>query len=122
MTEHCVLMAEGQCDGNCRACARRGRTRWLQDRKGYRFPIATDVTGRTHVYNSVPLDLVPRLSEVLATGVAALRLDLHTESPDEVSAAVARVRRAFGLTQAGIAEAATEPGATTAGHFFRGVT
>ncbi len=122
VTEHCVLMAEGQCDGNCRACARRGRTRWLQDRKGYRFPIATDVTGRTHVYNSVPLDLVPRLSEVLATGVAALRLDLHTESPDEVSAAVARVRRAFVLTEAGVAEAATEPGATTAGHFFRGVT
>jgi U32 family peptidase len=122
VTEHCVLMAEGECDRDCRACARRGRTRWLQDRKGYRFPIATDVSGRTHVYNSVPLDLVPRLSEVLATGISALRLDLHTESPDEVSAAVSRVRRALGLAEAGVAQEAAVPGPTTSGHFFRGVT
>jgi putative protease len=125
VTEHCVLMAEGECDRDCRGCTRRGRTRWLRDRKGYRFPVATDVAGRTHVFNSVTLDLVPRLSEVLATGVVALRLDLHTESPAEVGAAVARVRKALGLTEAGVGE---EPSvdatarATTAGHFFRGVT
>ncbi len=127
VTEHCVLMAEGECDRDCRACARRARTRWLEDRKGYRFPIVTDVTGRTHVYNSVPLDLVPRLPEVLATGIASVRLDLHTEAPVAVGDAVTRVRRVLDLTEAGMAsdgrEAATwstEP--TTAGHFFRGVT
>jgi putative protease len=122
VTEHCVLMAEGPCDQNCRGCQRRGRTRWLVDRKGYRFPVVTDVTGRTHVYNSVPLDLVPRLDAVLATGVTRLRLDLHTESPAEVSAMVARVRRAVSLIEAGVAEQTETLGESTAGHFFRGVT
>ena len=121
VTEHCVLMSEAECDRDCRACARRGRTWWLQDRKGYRFPIVTDVTGRTHVFNSVPLDLVPRIAEVLATGVTALRVDLHTESEAAVSAAVARVRRAMGLAESGISEEALTD-ATTAGHFYRGVT
>ena len=94
-------------------CARRARTRWLQDRKGYRFPVVTDVTGRTHVYNSVPLDLVPRLAEVLATGVASLRVDLHTESPAEAGAAVAQGAARAGSAEAGMASdgAAAEHGA-----------
>ncbi len=122
VTEHCVLMAEGECDRNCAGCARRARTRWLQDRKGYQFPIVTDVAGRTHVYNSVPLDLVPRLPQVIATGITGLRLDLHTESPAEVSAAVARARRAVAMCEVGIDESVEPDGQTTAGHFFRGVT
>jgi putative protease len=123
VTEHCVLMAEGECDHACRSCTRRSRTRWLQDRKGYRFPISTDVTGRTHIYNAVPLDLVSRLAEVLATGVTGLRLDLHTEDLSEIGALVERARRAIELARSGaVAENLDLAGATTSGHFFRGVT
>ncbi len=130
VTEHCVLMSEGECDRNCRGCSRRAQTRWLRDRKGYRFPVLTDVAGRSHIYNAVPLDLVPRLAEVLATGVRMLRLDLHSESPAEASTAVQRVRRAIGLAEAGVAPEPAEAEArraagdrqTTSGHFYRGVS
>ena len=70
MTEHCVLMAEGPCDRECAARATRSAdAACLRDRKGYEFPVRTDVSGRSHVYNSVPLDLIAALREVLDAGV-----------------------------------------------------
>ena len=80
VTEHCVLMAEGECDRRCGTCARRASARMLRDRKGYEFPVQTDVSGRTHVFNSVRLDLTTALPEIIGAGVAALRLDVQTES------------------------------------------
>ena len=81
VTEHCALMAEGPCTRACATCERRASERLLRDRKGYLFPVRTDVWGRSHVYNSVTLDLVPSLAEVLDSGVGALRLDLQLEHP-----------------------------------------
>lgn len=120
VTEHCVLMAEGECERTCGTCVRRAEPRWLLDRKGYRFPVKTDTTGRTHVYNSVPLDLLDALEQVLDTGVSAVRLDLEGLSPDE---AARHVRRASGLLSGKLAPASREGrGSTTSGHFFRGVS
>ncbi len=123
VTEHCVLMAEGPCARNCSSCGRRTARRLLQDRKGYRFPVTTDLAGRSHVYNSVPLDLVPVLDEVLSTGVRAVRLDLQMLPTDE---AVMQVRRVAGMLEAiesgiEISDQRTAGTPTTTGHFFRGL-
>lgn len=122
VTEHCVLMAEGPCDGRCGACMRRATAGWLRDRKGYEFPVRTDITGRTHIYNAVSLDLRPALPELLAAGVSALRLDLATESAADAASAVRLVGEALDRTMAGADNAPREKDApTTSGHFFRGV-
>ena len=122
VTEHCVLMAEGECDRRCGVCVRRGARRSLRDRKGYLFPVATDLTGRSHVYNSVPLDLVDSITEVLATGVACVRLDVHTMRPADAARAVARVRDAVSAVAAGRTVVATREAHATSGHFFRGIS
>jgi len=122
VTEHCVLMAEGECDRRCGSCARRAGERSLKDRKGYLFPVRTDITGRSHVFNSVQLDLADSLADVLATGVSAIRLDLHTVSPASAARAVARVRDALTAVSAGRPSSAVRDGQATSGHFFRGIS
>jgi putative protease len=120
VTEHCVLMAEGECDCGCARCARRRAPRWLKDRKGYRFPVRTDEFGRSHVYNAVPLDLLGSLREVLSTGVRAVRLDLETLSAAEAATGVARARRALAGETLPERHDSSRSSRTT-GHFFRGV-
>jgi len=120
-TEHCILMAEGECDGACALCDRRRSVRRLRDRKGYEFPVLTDVTGRSHLFNSVRLDLTEALPEVLACGVAAIRLDVHTESASDAADAVAAMRTARDAAAAG-RPVGVRPGRDkTSGHFFRGL-
>jgi len=114
-------MAEGECGQRCDSCKRRSGWRFLRDRKGYSFPLRTDASGRTHVYNSVPLDLTHAFPEVLATGVSALRLDLETVRANSAAAIVARVRQTLQDVLAGREPARTERSTVTSGHFFRGV-
>lgn len=121
VTEHCILMAEGPCGERCDSCARRRTPRVLRDRKGYRFPVVTDPTGRSHVYNSVPLDLAHALTELVDAGVSAVRLDLETESAAEAAAEVRRMRSALERACAGIAVDKDRDRERTSGHYFRGV-
>jgi putative protease len=122
VTEHCVLMAQGPCDQRCGTCDRRTAAGTLRDRKGYEFPVRTDVSGRSHIYNSVPLDLLPALEELLDAGVTALRLDLEVESPADAASAVGLVIGALERTMSGIDPTPRQKdSATTSGHFFRGV-
>ena len=121
VTEHCILMAEGECDVRCATCERRAQPRFLKDRKGYRFPVMTDVTGRSHLYNAVPLDLVSAIPEQLSNGIRAFRLDFTIESPDEIDRITGQVRRTLDAALAGsdVAEPLVQP--ATTGHYFRGV-
>jgi len=120
VTEHCILMAEGPCKQRCVTCKRRESTRALRDRKGYELPLVTDPTGRSHLYNPVPLDLTGALEEVLAAGVTAVRVDLEAAGIQRSAVEVARVRRA--MTAAIGGRVPEKPGGpVTAGHFFRGV-
>lgn len=76
VSDHCFLMAEGPCDEHCATCARRcGTSRFLEDRKGYRFPVTTDVCGRGHIYNSVPLDVAHAIGDLLRAGVRGFAVD-----------------------------------------------
>jgi len=120
VTEHCVLQAAGDCAQNCASCTRRTNPIALRDRKDYSFPVRTDRSGRTHIYNAVPLDLTGALSEISASGISAVRLDLETALTDFVPQEVARIRHALVDVYAG--RAIPEPREnTTRGHFFRGV-
>lgn len=122
IAEHCVLQAAGECSHRCAVCPRRARTWLLRDQKGYEFPVLTDATGRSHIYNSVPLDLTRALDEVLATGVAAVRVEITVENEEETRRLVSGVSAALARVQAGgDAPAEALASVTTSGHFFRGV-
>ncbi|MFA5843302.1 MAG: U32 family peptidase [Coriobacteriia bacterium] len=122
IAEHCALQAAGPCACACADCDRR-RTRWtLVDAKGYAFPVSTDSAGRTHVLNSVPLDLSRALPEIVRAGVAAVRLELTGEERQDAIGAVASYRRSLDAIHEGLSlpvEAFVKP--STSGHFFRGV-
>ena len=120
ITEHCVLMAQGECRQKCLTCNRRTNHTALRDRKGYCFPVRTDPSGRSHIYNSVPLDLTEALPEILSSGVSAVRLDLETARTEFVPQEVARIRHALIDVYAG-REVPVGRESTTRGHFYRGV-
>jgi putative protease len=121
VTEHCILMSEGECDRACGRCRRRTAVRRLRDRKGYEFPVLTDVTGRSHLFNAVSLDLTGSIGEVIASGVSAVRVDVGDLDAKAASALVSRVKRALDSALVGVPMGEKEPGTTT-GHFYRGVS
>lgn len=119
-TEHCMLMSQGPCTQNCAACARRKSPHFLKDRKGYDFPVITDQLGRSHLYNSVLLDVVHALPDILQAGVSWLMVDATMLNVEETTQAVQRVVKARNLAHAQGAALPKEPGCTS-GHLFRGV-
>ena len=121
VAEHCVLQAAGECSHQCEACSRRRRPWRLRDAKGYEFPVTSDSRGRAHIYNSVPLDLSRALPEILDAGVAAVRLDLFTSTPEEATGLVKAYRRLIADAAAGRGVDAPLVSPSTSGHFFRGV-
>lgn len=122
VVERCVLQNAGGCSRSCGTCAHRAHAWTLRDDKGYGFPVLTDATGRSHIYNAVTLDLVRALGDLLATGVTAIRLDFTTEDAAEQVRVVKAYRSALDAVMAGSNEAADPVvSPATSGHFFRGV-
>lgn len=120
--EHCVLMSMGPCGQLCGTCPRRKSWHALRDAKGYSFPVSTDPMGRSHVYNSVPLDLTRALPEIIEAGVAAVRLDFTVEHIQEAQKITRLVREAIVAAVSGKpAEDAKLAPQATSGHFYRGV-
>lgn len=122
VTEQCVLMAAGACGRRCATCSRRDGWWRLRDQKGYEFPVTTDTSGRSHVMNSVTLDLSRALDEIVQSGVAAVRLDFTDEGAEEAS----RIVRAVAAAVARVAAGGSPPGEAlispaTSGHFYRGL-
>lgn len=121
VSEHCVLMSMGPCTQVCGTCPRRATWHALRDRKGYAFPVATDPMGRSHVYNSVPLDLSKAAAEIVAAGVSAVRLDFTVERSQEAQKITRIFKDAFAaaLGEREFDEQAARAGTT--GHFYRGI-
>ena len=122
VAEQCVLQATGPCGRRCGTCQR--RTGWwlLRDEKGYGFPVTTDRSGRSHIMNSVTLDLTRALDEVLESGVTRLRIDFTDEGPGRAAEVMRSVIVAVASVEAGgpaPEEALVSP--STSGHFFRGI-
>ena len=116
VSDHCFLMAEGPCDQQCARCERRGgEQRYLQDRKGYKFPVTTDIYGRGHLYNAVPLDVTHAIGDLLNAGVRGFAVDATLLPAGQAEAQLNRVRS--GLKGSKVEK---HPDTTT-GHLFRPV-
>ncbi|NLG10271.1 MAG: U32 family peptidase [Coriobacteriaceae bacterium] len=120
VTEHCLLMAQGPCNQNCQSCARRKAPRLLEDRKGYRFPVRTDDFGRSHVYNSIELDLTAAFPEIVTCGISLALVDCTLLTTKQISEEVARAVRARNLAVSGKGQLSKRADTTT-GHLFRGI-
>ncbi|MCL5886796.1 MAG: DUF3656 domain-containing protein [Actinobacteria bacterium] len=126
VTEPCVLTALGACSGRCATCTRRAREHTLRDRKGFVFPMFVDERGRTHILNSVPLDLAKATGEIIDMGIDAIRLDFTTET---VQAAQQITAHTKALMASAISSRTKTPEAprpraaqdSTSGLFYRGV-
>ncbi len=121
VAEHCLLMSQGPCNQDCAACPRRRTPHHLKDRKGFEFPVVTDALGRSHLYNSVRLDVAQALPELLAAGVSSFMVDTTLMNVEESAQAVGRVVRALKVAQRDGNSVAKMPD-TTSGHLFRGVS
>ncbi len=117
-SEHCVLQVLGHCINDCARCELRTRDLSLLNVHDERFPVRTDLQGRSRIYAHEPLDAAPEVAELLAGGVRRLLVDGTLLSTDELSAAVARVRDAVAAAQEGRPAPVRLPGHTS-GHLHR---
>ena len=115
VSDHCFLMAQGPCDERCGTCERRLTPRFLEDRKGYRFPVTTDLRGCGHIYNAVPLDVAHAIGDLLRAGIRGFAVDATLMTEGESEHALNRVRS--GLNGTKVAKLPD----TTTGHLFRPV-
>ncbi|MBP1743680.1 MAG: peptidase [Firmicutes bacterium] len=85
VSEYCMtgsLFGNKSKDSACsRPCLRSGYT--LKDRKGVDFNVETDRYCRSHIYNSVPINLIPNLEDLGRIGAKHFRLDFIDESYGE---------------------------------------
>jgi len=119
--EHCLLMSQGPCNQTCETCPRRAVGHYYTDRKGFEFPIITDMWGRSHLYNGIELDAVPSLLDLVDIGISSVMVDTTFMSAKAASEAVARVVRARDRALDGQAVKTKRPNTTT-GHLYRGVS
>lgn len=121
VTEHCMLMSQAPCSQDCASCARRKSPHYLRDRKGFEFPVITDAMGRSHLYNSVQLDIAHVMPELLAAGISSFMVDATLMNGEETAQAVGRAVRALKVAQSDGNSIAKMPNATS-GHLYRGVS
>ena len=121
ITEHCLLMSQGPCNEQCETCPRRSRAHFLRDRKGYDFPVVTDMIGRSHLYNGIELDAVPTIPDLIDIGISAVMVDTTLMTKQEAESAVSRTVRARELAYSEHRSVQKRPNTTT-GHLFRGVS
>ena len=121
VTEHCLLMSQGPCDEDCDACPRRKSPHYLDDRKGFEFPVVTDALGRSHLYNGVMLDIVHAVPDLISVGVSDLMVDTSLLNVEETTKAVARAVRARDVALKDGNALQKAPGTTT-GHLFKPVS
>lgn len=120
VTEHCILMSQGACAQQCETCERRSIGHHLTDRKGFDFPVVTDMLGRSHIYNGVEFDGVSSLCDFMAMGISAFMVDASLLGKEVTGNAVRRAVRARDLCLSEGRSLEKRPGTTT-GHLFRGV-
>ena len=95
ITRHCILMSLGNCKQDCKNCERRSKAHYLLDRKGYKFPVTTDETGRSHIYNSVSHDLCHAIGELREAGVDTFLVDTTLMHPKQRQQAITRAHHAL---------------------------
>ena len=121
ITEHCLLMSQGPCNEQCETCPRRSTKHRLVDRKGFDFPVVTDMLGRSHLYNGIELDIAQNIVDLIDIGITAVMVDTTLMDKKGASEAVSRAVRARDLALSERKAISKRPNTTT-GHLFRGVS
>lgn len=119
ITEHCVLMSEGSCAQNCVNCIRRKNNHYLVDRMGYKFPVLTDPLGRSHIYNSINLDLCHSISELIDAGIDIFMVDTTLMNAEMCAHNFGRLSKALTIALSG--DRMDKDKKSTTGHMFREV-
>jgi putative protease len=119
-SEHCVLQAAGRCVHDCARCALRRQDIGLVNVQGKRYPVRTDLQGRSRIYAPEPLDAAPEVQALIAGGVRRLMVDGTLLDDDEVARAVARLCRAVTTAREGGVSPKRLTGHTS-GHLHRGI-
>ena len=119
-TQHCVLQVAGECAGECERCTVRASAPTLENIDGRFLPVRQGTDGRSRIFWDAPLDLVPRLSEVLAAGVKWLLVDATLMGSGQAADAISRVRGALEAIRMGRALPRVGERATL-GHFLEPV-
>jgi len=125
--EHCVPSAS---KNSCQLCS--SRTYYIEDLKGFRFPVEQDANCRSHIYNSKELYLLPNMNELFEAGLSSLRLLLNRHEPSVAGRLTAVYREAIDLLALGVEDISSavkkaekifpdKKTNTTTGHFFREV-
>lgn len=119
-SEHCVLQAAGRCIHDCARCPLRQQDMGLDNLQGKRFPVRTDLQGRSRIYAAEPLDAAPEVAELLAGGVRRLMVDGTLLGTNELAQAVKRLSDAVKAANEGKPAPSRLPGHTS-GHLHRGI-
>ena len=112
-SEHCILQVADRCIHDCQRCGLRRRDLALRNIDGKVFPVRTDVHGRSHLYDSAPLDITPQIPQLIAVGVSSFMVDGTIMGADELGRAVAHARRALDAALAGRKPGKRLPGTST---------
>lgn len=121
VSEHCVarsaLCPEGQCSAPCLKSHL-----YLEDEKGFRFPLAFDQNCRMHLLNSRDLCMIDALDRLAEAGVKVARLDCRVKDLGYVGEVVKAYRSVLdGGDASSIKKRVRKLSPLTRGHFFRGV-
>lgn len=76
--EQCLVGANAACKTGERGCS--ASVRQLRDRKGYEFPLLSDVTCRSYLYNSQVFSLIDQVGSLMRQGVGELLIDAEMDS------------------------------------------
>lgn len=110
--------------GQCKQVCLKGRY-WLKDRKGERFPLATDQFCRMHVLNAKEMSMLPHVYRFGQSGIDRIRIEGKKETPKRLGELVALYRNIldagdnWNRYETKIME--FEHSDITRGHYFRGV-
>lgn len=86
ISEYCPIGSSlgGKCtETNCNNKCNYGNFK-LKDRREEEFTIKTDIFCRSHIYNSLPLNLISNLKDINSLGNINYRIDFIDEGKDEV--------------------------------------
>lgn len=119
-SEHCVLQAAGRCINDCTRCELRHDDVRLVGEGDRRFPVRTDLQGRSRIYSAEPIDAAPEVAALMAGGVRRLLVDGTLLSDQELANAVRRLCKAVSAVQEGSPMPERLAGHTS-GHLHRGI-
>ena len=119
-SEHCVLQAADRCVHDCARCELRRQDTALMGEGEKRFPVRTDLQGRSRIYSADPIDAAPEVADLVAGGVTRLMVDGTLLTPAELARAVERLAGAARAARQGSPLPERLPGHTS-GHLHRGV-